>query len=185
MKQKVQLSISRQGKSSISGTFFQPKLTINQPGDAYEQEADAMADRVMQNKQVPSQNAFFNPSASIQRKCAQCEGEEKLHRKEASGGNAQPSPQTESYISALTGKGNSLSHSEKSFFESSFGHNFSDVRIHTDAAANESAKSMNALAYTHGNNIVFGTGSRRRGCLSDRPLPKTVSMICGLLSIWL
>jgi hypothetical protein len=39
--------------------------------------------------------------------------------------------------------------------ESRLGHDFGDVRLHTDSAANESAKSVNAHAYTVGSNVVF------------------------------
>ena len=42
--------------------------------------------------------------------------------------------------------------------ESRFGHDFSHVRIHTDSPAARSAASINALAYTSGNRIVFGHG---------------------------
>jgi len=42
--------------------------------------------------------------------------------------------------------------------ESSFGHDFGDVRIHTDSAAAASATSVQAQAYTVGNDIVFGDG---------------------------
>jgi hypothetical protein len=39
--------------------------------------------------------------------------------------------------------------------ESRMGHDFGDVRVHTDAAANASAQSVGAHAYTVGNNMVF------------------------------
>ncbi|WP_033441631.1 eCIS core domain-containing protein [Saccharothrix sp. NRRL B-16314] len=39
--------------------------------------------------------------------------------------------------------------------EGRFGQDFGDVRVHTDGAAHESAKSLNAQAYTVGSNIVF------------------------------
>jgi len=42
--------------------------------------------------------------------------------------------------------------------EERFGHDFSKVRIHNDVKATESAKAVNALAYTVGSNIVFGSG---------------------------
>lgn len=48
-----------------------------------------------------------------------------------------------------------------SFMSSRFGHDFSQVRIHTDARAAESARAVNALAYTVGNNMVFGAGQFR------------------------
>ncbi len=37
-------------------------------------------------------------------------------------------------------------------------YDFSGVRIHTDAGAAESARAVNALAYTVGNHVVFGVG---------------------------
>ncbi|MBK8553598.1 MAG: DUF4157 domain-containing protein [Ignavibacteria bacterium] len=43
----------------------------------------------------------------------------------------------------------------RSFFEPRFGYDFSNVRIHKDSVAAKSAQSINALAYTSGNNIVF------------------------------
>ena len=46
----------------------------------------------------------------------------------------------------------------RSQMESSLGHDFGDVRVHTDHAASESAKAVGAQAYTVGNDIVFGSG---------------------------
>ena len=67
--------------------FFQPKLTVNEPGDVYEQEADAVADRVMRmpDPAATDANIPFNKVsiASLQRKCASCEDEEKVQRKES------------------------------------------------------------------------------------------------------
>jgi hypothetical protein len=40
-----------------------------------------------------------------------------------------------------------------------FGHDFSHVRVHTDAMAGASADAIGALAYTLGNDIVFGAGA--------------------------
>jgi hypothetical protein len=42
--------------------------------------------------------------------------------------------------------------------EASFGREFGDVRVHSDAKAAESAEAVNALAYTAGNHIAFATG---------------------------
>jgi hypothetical protein len=42
--------------------------------------------------------------------------------------------------------------------EPRFGHDFSQVRVHTDAKAAESARAVNALAYTVGRNVVFEEG---------------------------
>jgi hypothetical protein len=43
-------------------------------------------------------------------------------------------------------------------FSSKMGYDFSNVKIHTDKAAAESAKGINAKAYATGNNIVFSEG---------------------------
>lgn len=139
--------------------FFQPKLTINQPGDHYEQEADAMADKVMRMNDNTANQNFFKPSITpIQRKCQQCEEEEHIiRRKEGDGETQTVTGQTENYIGGLSGKGRSLTPDEKSFFEPRFGYDFSGVQLHTDTEANQSAKDINALAYTHGNHIVFGS----------------------------
>ena len=46
----------------------------------------------------------------------------------------------------------------RAFFEPRFGHDFSHVRVHTDAKAAESTRAVNALAYTVGRDVVFGAG---------------------------
>lgn len=46
----------------------------------------------------------------------------------------------------------------RAFFEPRFGHDFSQVRVHTDSRAAESARAMSALAYTVGRDIVFDVG---------------------------
>lgn len=51
----------------------------------------------------------------------------------------------------------SLDPNTRSFMESRFGHDFSGVRIHTDAKAAASARAVNASAYTIGRDVVFGT----------------------------
>jgi hypothetical protein len=54
--------------------------------------------------------------------------------------------------------------------EPRFGHDFSRVRVHTDAKAAASAMAVNALAYTVGHNVVFGTGQYRPTTLEGRKL---------------
>lgn len=136
--------------------FIQAKLTINAPGDQYEQEADSMADKVMR---MPANGLPFSPSSSsitpIQRKCSDCEDDEKVHRKETSSQPVEAGNDVSSYVSSLSSKGSPMPGGAKSFFEQRFGRDFSDVKIHNDDVAAKSAQSINALAYTHGNNIVF------------------------------
>ncbi len=141
--------------------FFQPKLTIDQPNDVYERGAGAVADKVRRtHDDHVSQQSFFKPSIrNVQRKCAHCEEEEKhMQRKENSNNEVKPSSGTEGYINNLPG-GSALNERERSFFEPLIGHDLSGVRLHTDGEANASARSINALAFTAGNNIVFGRGA--------------------------
>lgn len=58
----------------------------------------------------------------------------------------------------LRAPGESLDAPTRAFMEPRFGHDFSQVRVHTDAKAAESARAVNALAYTVGRNVVFGAG---------------------------
>ena len=58
----------------------------------------------------------------------------------------------------LHSPGQPLDGSTRALLEPRFGHDFGRVRIHRDAQAAESARAVNALAYTVGNEIVFGAG---------------------------
>ncbi|HEU4887874.1 MAG TPA: DUF4157 domain-containing protein, partial [Thermoanaerobaculia bacterium] len=51
-----------------------------------------------------------------------------------------------------------LDPAERAFFEPRFGHDFSSVRVHSDARAASSAQALNAAAYTVGTDVVFGAG---------------------------
>lgn len=57
----------------------------------------------------------------------------------------------------LRSPGQPLDAETRTFFETRFGHDFSRVRVHTDARAAESADMISALAYTAGQHVVFGT----------------------------
>ena len=132
--------------------FFQPKLTIGPVDDVYEREADAVADRVMRMSIVEGETIL-----PVQRMCTECEEEEKLQRKE------QPSNSVTTEAPPVVGEAiNSaskpLAEDTRSFMENRMGYDFSNVKIHTGSIATKSAQSINALAYTSGNNIVFNEG---------------------------
>lgn len=151
--------------------FFQPKLTINQPNDIYEQEADSVAERVMRMPDKNTESLFFQPKSlplsQIQRKCAACENEEKLYRKEEEEENVQMKGETGAeggmtapsiVHDAINSPGQPLDKETRNFMESRFGYDFGDVRVHNDSLADQSSKDINALAYTHGNHVVFSKG---------------------------
>src|SRR5262249_5678013 len=109
-------------------------------------------------------------SGVLQRKCASCgnhttaggkceECDEKgglLRRK--SNGHSEPAEVPPIVHEVLNSPGQPLDSRTRRVFEPGFGHDFSSVRAHTGARAAESAQAVNALAYTVGQNIVFGTG---------------------------
>lgn len=154
-------------------SFIQPKLTINNPNDKFEQEADAVANKIM-SREAPSlqmktsNNLFFKPAmisvSLVQCKCAHCEEEEKksdsnrMQRKEMNGEETSADENLESYVRNLDSSGQPLPNEVRNFYEPRFDYDFRNVKVHTDAAAAKSTQSINALAYTSGNNIVFNNG---------------------------
>src|SRR5574337_1653454 len=86
-----------------------------------------------------------------------------LQRKCGCGGtcsHCSPAPSSSPPVvhEALSSSGQPLDASARAFMERSFGRDFQSVRIHTGAKASESAKAVNALAYTVGQDIVFAEG---------------------------
>ncbi len=70
----------------------------------------------------------------------------------------------------LCSRGQPLDSATCAFMESRFGHDFSHVRVHTDAKAAESAHAVNALAYTVGGDIVLAAGQYAPGSVEGRHL---------------
>jgi Domain of unknown function (DUF4157) len=71
---------------------------------------------------------------------------------------------------ALAGPGRPLDSAIRQDMEPRFGHDFSRVRVHSGAAAEQSAQDLNAEAYTVGQDIVFGTGSFTQSDAAGRRL---------------
>jgi hypothetical protein len=107
----------------------------------------------------------------LQRKCAcggapgpreECEACRKKRLQRASNSSALES-QNDTAVppivhEVLHAPGQPLDGSTRAFMEARFGHNFSNVRVHTDATAAQSAKAVSSLAYTVGRDVVFGAG---------------------------
>jgi len=70
----------------------------------------------------------------------------------------------------LASPGRPLDTPTREFFASRFGHDFGDVRIHDDIDAAASARGVHALAYTVGNDVVFGNGQYSPGTEAGRHL---------------
>ena len=93
--------------------------------------------------------------------------ENKLQRKESS---ATASSTSANYIHSLNGKGNPLPANANAFFSSRMGYDFSEVKVHTDKEAADSAKGLNAKAYTVKNNIVFNENQFNTGSTEGKKL---------------
>ena len=161
-----------------SGTL-QAKLKIGQPGDKYEQEADRVADKVMrmpepgvQRQEEPEEEEETLQSKPLAGEITQLvqkqvepeeEEEEMLQAKSREDATSEVSNDLESQINAIKGGGRPLAESERAYFEPRFGADFGQVRLHSDAQAAESARGVNAKAYTLGQDVVFGAGQYAPG----------------------
>lgn len=137
---------------------IQPKLTVNTPGDIYEQEADHLAEHVMRMPDPKVQRA-----CACGDECSKCQTEQpsqkhqRLQTKHGSS-NAEQTTAPPIVHEVLASPGQPLDASPRAFFEPRFGHDFSTVRVHTEASAAASAQAVNSLAYTVGTHIVFNSG---------------------------
>src|SRR5262249_21722998 len=119
----------------LSARVLQAKLSVSAPDDPFEQEADRVADQVMRMPASAPNVAAHAPPA-VQRVCSKCE-EEELQRSEDSASVPTIDASLEHSISALSGRGDPLPHSVRSFMEPRFNADFSAVRVHTDASAHD------------------------------------------------
>lgn len=134
---------------------LQTKLTVSRPSDESEHEANQVADQIM--RMSPAEPALNS------------EKRNRIHRNGGSGARAVDR-NTEQQIESLSSGGRSLPRAARSFFEPRFGRDFSDVRIHNDANANQAAESINAEAFTLGQDIVFANGNYQPGTTQGKQL---------------
>ncbi len=176
-------------KPGQRSAFFQAKLSVNQPGDKYEREADSVANAVV-NHQTHSPDVQQKKISSIQRLSTSKEDEklstndarmardkeiqEKPIQKMSAGAekekktstvqtkqnessNASP-PSVSSKIENSSGKGDSLPKNTLHEMNSSFGVDFSNVKVHNGSDAVNMNKELQAQAFTHGRDIYFNEG---------------------------
>jgi len=132
---------------------LQTKLKVNEPGDIYEQEADRIADQVLTS---PAHSAASGAPLRIQRFSGQSDG--------------QMDTAPVSVDQALANPGRPLEPAVRQDMEQRFGHDFSRVRVHSGAAAEQSAREVNAHAYTVGQDMVFSAGRFAPGTHEGRRL---------------
>ena len=141
----------------VTAPPIQRKPTTSSPGDAFEREADDVADKVMRMAEPAPNNSV---PAAIQRKCAECEDEEKktIQTKPTPSAHTGAALDVGAAVRAAEQGGVPLPREVRSYFEPRFGHDFSRVRVHADSDAADGARAVRALAYTVGRDIVFGSG---------------------------
>jgi GH24 family phage-related lysozyme (muramidase) len=100
-------------------------------------------------------------AAGLKEDCDTCSNKGLTLQRHATGPAAPAVPPIVHEVLGSTG--HPLDASTRAFMEPRFGHDFSRVRVHTDARAHASARAVNALAYTVGQDIVFAGGQYAPG----------------------
>ena len=163
---------------------IQAKLEVSSPDDHLEREADRVAQIIVSGTSSPAAARAREPlvtplsRASVLRQVEdvsdeevsddevdegdevdQVEDDEIAVAQTKRAGQAAPFvPKIETSLKDLRGGGRPLSMSTRAFFEPRFGYDFGAVRVHTDGASDVMAQSINARAFTSGNDIVFAAG---------------------------
>ena len=135
----------------LQAGLMQAKISVSQPSDPLEKEADRVADQVMR---TPDPTVRQCEDCAPDAPCPKCEGE-KIQRKACSGHSSDVPATLSSSIGSLHGGGQPLPASTRAFFEPRLGFDFSQVRVHTDQKAADSARAIQARAFTVGQEITF------------------------------
>src|SRR5215217_4184930 len=121
----------------------QPRLAVSSPGDIYEQEADRLSEQLVN---ISGQTTRTGQEREL------------LRTKRAGSNQLRPDSVPSIVDEVLDSPGESLSTETRANLEPRFGYDFSNIRVHTNERAAESARAVKARAYTVGDNIVFGAG---------------------------
>ena len=167
----------------------QAKLSISQPGDTYEQEADSVARQVMQrmalsgNRQSIQRQEVPEEEEELQMKPLEIstlqrqevpEEEEELQMKpmvqrQANGGMAATAD-LETSINQARGGGQPLVDNIREPMEQAFGADFGGVKVHTDSHSDRLNRSIQARAFTTGQDIFFRQGEYNPGSRGGQEL---------------
>ncbi|MFH7026389.1 MAG: DUF4157 domain-containing protein [Heteroscytonema crispum UTEX LB 1556] len=176
------IPITREQAEAKSKKAIQAKLTIGAAGDKYEQEADRVAAQVVNQINSPAtqqsnqnlqreemseeEELMKKPEISgIQREVIP--EEEELQKKQAGDGSMVASAELESSIQQARSGGQPLADNIRKPMEHAFGFDFSGVKVHTDTQADQLNQSIQAKAFTTGQDVFFRQGEyqplNRRG----------------------
>jgi hypothetical protein len=152
-------------RPAVTGKI-QPKLKVSTQGDPLEREADRVADQV--TGMSVSQQQQISESGGACQNLDRTQEPDPIHSKYTrtteSGQMAAPSIVSE----VLNQPGQPLDTSTRGFMEPRLGRDLSGVRVHSDSKAAVSATAVRSLAFTVGNDIVFGEGQYAPGTREGR-----------------
>jgi hypothetical protein len=164
---RMPLFLQRSTSSSSRTAITSSNLTISQPGDPDEQEAEAIASQIPLSP-VSIAHRHSEPRASLKSLSTS-------HSSNSHSSNSQFSPaaRPESDVGqhlASPPQGTPLPPEVSSLMGSHLGYDFSPVRVHTDLQANEMNRTLNAQAFTHRHHVYFGTGQYQPDSQTGRQL---------------
>ncbi|MBD2520091.1 DUF4157 domain-containing protein [Nostoc sp. FACHB-973] len=121
------------------------------------------------NSGILQRKCVCGKSSGLSGQCSECQSKKlTLQRQQKNQEDVSEVPPIVHEV--LRSPGQPLDSHTRAFMESRFGHNFSQVRVHTDVKAAESAQAVNALAYTVGQDVVFGAGQYAPGITAGKKL---------------
>ncbi len=137
------------GKPITQLPAIQAKLTVSAPGDKYEQEADRVAEQIMRMPPLRNEEPDENEKPAITRLSA-------IQRKDD--GAFEADENFTQRLNTSKGQGQPLPSTLRNEFEAKFGADFKAVRIHTDTQADHLNQSIQARAFTTGQDVYFRRG---------------------------
>jgi Domain of unknown function (DUF4157) len=137
------------GAAQVRPTI-QAKLMVGPPGDMYEQEADRVAALVMRMPLPSKQEVKPTDRPRIMTKLAS-------QSNDSSG--FDPGQAFEQDLAASRGRGQPLPKTLQQEFEAKIGADFSGVRVHVDAQADQLNRAIQAKAFTTGLDVFFRQGT--------------------------
>ncbi|MEG3936018.1 MULTISPECIES: DUF4157 domain-containing protein [unclassified Microcoleus] len=174
-----------------TGALVQRKLTLGTPGDMYEEEADRVARQVVD--EIHS-SPFREQNAQSEEERIPAGGEagrvqRQITVRSAGDAGGELSSEWEGELQRAKGGGQPLSPSVKEPMERAFGADFGGVRVHTGAQADRLARSIQAYAFTTGQDVFFRQGayepgSRRWEELLAHELTHVVQQNALAKSVW-
>jgi Domain of unknown function (DUF4157) len=137
---------------------IQTKMAISEPGDSLEQEADRVAEQAMTGEECECGGTCEECQAGAARKVQTKPSAGAAARQASAASQEAEGIDLDTRLAQRAGGGQPLAEGARTFAESRLGHDFGDVRVHTDPEASDLAASIDAEAFTTGSDIYFRDG---------------------------